>query len=124
MGANLTKDEILRERELIVEVVLNNLKTWDGIAESGIRIIEENEKHLDKFKTLDLLLKDIPIQYDEKYSEKMDEIIKSHKSLMDALILEQNQLVDLMQQVGKRDKVLHNYISIKKEPIFIDKDIK
>ena len=124
MGANIDNKEVIMKMDNIVDKVLNNFKSWDGILESGIKIIEDNEVYLNEFKTLDLHIKDKNISYDEKYLSKMNEIIYEHKKLTGALKIEQNQLIVLMQQLNKKDDVINSYISVKKDSVFIDKDIK
>ena len=124
MGSNLDNKELVLKMKDIVDKVLNNLKSWDGILESGILIVEENETYFDEFKTLSLLLNDRSITYDTEVLKKMDEVIYEHKKLTVALKIEQDQLVVLMQQLNKKDDVINSYISVKKDSVFIDKDIK
>lgn len=124
MGANLTTGEIVQKMNEVVDKVLNNLKSWDGDLESGIRIVEEDEIYFEELKTLDLLLIDESITYDEEYLQKMNEVLYEHEKLILGLKLEQDKLVVLMEQLNKKDHVINSYISVKKNSIFIDKDIK
>ena len=124
MVTNLNTKEIMQEMEKTVDKVLNNLKSWDGSLESGIKIVEYNEIHFDELKTFDLLLEGESITYDEEYLDKISEVLYEHKKLKLGLKIEQDRLVLLMQQLNKKEDVIKSYISIKKEPIFIDKDIK
>lgn len=124
MGANLTNEEIVVKMEEIVDKVLNNLKSWDGNLESAIKIVEDNEIYFDELKTFKLLLKDELITYDERYLQKMNEVLCEHKKLTTRLKVEQDRLVLSMQQLNKKDDIIKSYISVKKAPVFIDKDIK
>lgn len=124
MGTNLATGEIIQKMNEIVDKVLNNLKSWDSTLESGIKIVQDNEIYFDELKTLDLLLKDQSITYDEEYLQKMNQIVSEHKKLIIGLKIEQDQLIILMQQLNKKDSVINSYISVKKDPVFIDKDIK
>lgn len=124
MGTNLTNEEIVQKMDGSMNKVLNNLKSWDGTVESGIKIVENNEIYFDEFKTLNLLLKDQTITYDEEYLEKVNAVLYEHKKLTSGLKIEQDRLVVSMQQLSKKDSVINSYISVKNDPIFIDKDIK
>lgn len=124
MGTNLATKEVLQKMEDILDKVLKNLESWDGSLESGTKIVEDNEVYLDEFKTFNLLLKDKSITYSENYLQMMNDILKEQKKLTMGLKIEQEQLVVLMHQLSKKDDVINSYISVKKDPIFIDKDIK
>lgn len=124
MGTNLTTEEIIQKMSEVVDKVLNNLKSWDSGLESGINIVEDNEIHFDELKTLNLLLKEGSITYGEEYLKKINQALYEHKKLISGLKIEQKRLVVSMQQLNKRDSVMNSYISVKKNPVFIDKDIK
>lgn len=123
MGTNLTTKELTQVMDKIVDKVLDNLKSWDGTIESGISIIEANEIDLDELRTISLQLTDPSITYEEKYLKKFNEILLEHNKLTSSLKMEQDQLRVLMQQINKKDQIINNYISINKQPMFIDKDI-
>lgn len=124
MGANLTTVEIVQKMNEVVDKVLSNLKSWDSTLESGIKIVEVNEMNFDELKTLNLLLKDPAITYDEDYLQKLNEVLYEHQKLIVGLKVEQERLVLLMEQLNKKDHVINSYISVKKDPVFIDKDIR
>ena len=124
MGANLTMVEIMKKMNEVVDKVLSNLKSWDSTLESGIKIVEANEMNFDELKTLNLLLKDPAITYDEDYLQKLNEVLYEHQKLILGLKVEQERLVVLMEQLNKKEHVINSYISVKKDPVFIDKDIR
>ena len=123
MGTGLIAEDLIQRMDECMNKVLNNLKSWDGTLEFGIKILEYNEIHFDELKTLNLHLKDKSFTYNEEYLQKINEIMNEHKSITIGLKIEQERLVLLMEQLSKRDDVIKSYISVKKDPIFIDKDI-
>ena len=124
MGANINFEELLEQRTIRVENILNNLKTWDGELDSGLEIIKINQEEIDKIDTLNLQLSRFPDAQNEEYIEKIKEIIDEQKKFQILIKEKQNSLLETMQQLNKKDKVIKNYISKKKYPLFIDKDVK
>lgn len=124
MVANINYDELLEQRNIAVDNILNNFKTWDGELESGLEIINRNQEEIDRIDTLNLQLSRFPDAQKEKYIEKIKEIIEEQKKLQELLKDMQSSLLVSMQQLSKKDKVIKNYISKNKKPLFIDKDVR
>lgn len=124
MVANINYDELLEQRIIAVDNILNNFKTWDGELESGLEIINRNQEEIDRIDTLNLQLSRFPDAQKEKYIEKIKEIIEEQKKLQELLKDMQSSLLVSMQQLSKKDKVIKNYISKNKKPLFIDKDVR
>lgn len=124
MGTSLATAELIQKMDISMNEVLNNLKSWDGTLEFGVKIVEFNEMHFDELKALNLLIKHDSITYDEEHLQKINEVLYEHKKLTIGLKIEQERLVSLMEQLNKKDAVINSYISVKKDPIFIDKDIR
>lgn len=124
MDPNLNYEELLEQRNKSVDNILNNLKSWDGELDSGLEIISLNQEEINKIDTLNLQLSRFPDAQKEEYIEKIKEIIEEQKKLQASIKDQQKSLIESMQQLNKKDKVIKNYISTSKKPLFIDKDVK
>ncbi|NLL81333.1 MAG: hypothetical protein GX231_03385 [Tissierellia bacterium] len=124
MDANLNYEELLEQRSKSVDNILNNLKSWDGELDSGLEIIGLNQEEIDKIDTLNLQLSRFPHAQNEEYIETIKEIIKEQKKFQDTIKKQKEFLIESMQQLNKKDKVIKNYIHTSKNSLFIDKDVK
>ncbi|WFA07905.1 hypothetical protein [Tissierella sp. Yu-01] len=124
MGANINFEELLEQRNKSVDNILNNLTTWDGELDSGLEIIKINQEEIDKIDTLNLQLSRFPDAQNEEYIEKIKEIMDQQKKLQESIKEMRQSLLENMQQLSKKNKVIKNYISKNKNPLFIDKDVR
>ncbi|MDD2208867.1 MAG: hypothetical protein PHU45_05940 [Bacilli bacterium] len=124
MDPNLNYEELLEQRNKSVDNILNNLKSWDGELDTGLETLKTNQEEIDKIDILNLQLSRFPDAQKEEYIEKIKEIIEEQKKLQASIKDQQKSLIESMQQLNKKDKVIKNYISTSKKPLFIDKDVK
>ena len=124
MDPNLNYEELLEQRNKSVDNILNNLKSWDGELDTSLETLETNQEEIDKIDILNLQLSRFPDAQKEEYIEKIKEIIEEQKKLQASIKDQQKSLIESMQQLNKKDKVIKNYISTSKKPLFIDKDVK
>jgi hypothetical protein len=124
MGTNIDYQELLKERNAALDKILSNLKSWNGDAEEGIRIIKSNQEEMNKIDKLNLRLSGIPAAQDEEYRLKINEAIEGYRKLKLAIKERHSDLLKNMQQLHKKEEVIKNYISKKKDSLFIDKDAK
>lgn len=123
MGADIK--ELLDARNNILDEIIDRLQAWDKTTESGIGIIESNQASLDKLKSLNAKVIDLEIssELNEEYNFKLNLIIKELENLTKVLRGKKDELVEDKQQLNKKEQVINSYISINKQPIFIDKDV-
>ena len=125
MGANIDTQALLKKRKEILDIILKDLKSWDGTIESGVEIVECCQVNLDKIKLanqaiIKLHQRDL---YDEEYEIKLNLILDEQKRFTKDLKDKQNQLLNNIQQLNKKKDVVDNYISTPINPMFIDKDL-
>ena len=125
MGANIDTQALLKKRKKILDIILKDLKSWDGTIESGVEIVEFCQTNIDKTKTINQTI--IKFHqgdlYDEEYEIKLNLILDEQKKFTKALKDKQNQLLNSIQQLNKKKDVADNYISTPINPMFIDKDL-
>jgi len=51
MGANIDTQALLKKRKKILDIILKDLKSWDGTIESGVEIVEFCQTNIDKIET-------------------------------------------------------------------------
>lgn len=124
MVTNINYEELVDERNQLVEKILERFSSWDGNLGSGFQIIELNQEDIDRLDTLGLQLSRTPLARDEEYVEKLKRIVDEQKRLIQALNNEKENLLQNMQQLNKKDQVIKSYIAASKKPVFIDKDVK
>ena len=125
MGANIDTQALLKKRKKILDIILKDLKSWDGTIESGVEIVEFCQANLDKIKLINQTIIKLHQRdlYDEEYEIKLNLLLKEQKKFTKALKDKQNQLLNSIQQLNKKKDVVDNYISTPINPMFIDKDL-
>jgi len=124
MVTNINHQELLDLRNKIMDIILDNLNSWDGEMESGIKIIEDNQVEIDKLETLNLQLSRFPTAHKEEYINKINLVIAEQRKMNKVIKNIQKSLLENMQQMSKKDQVIKSYININKGSVFIDKDIR
>lgn len=125
MDTDLNIIDLLKSRNKILDEILYNMRNWDNTIESGIGIIESNQVGLDKLGNLNTKIYSITESYtnDEEYNYKLNSIRMELEKLTTSLKDKRITLLEEKQQFNKKDQVIKSYISLKKEPVFIDKDV-
>ena len=125
MDTNLNIITLLKSRNEILDDILNNMRTWDNSIESGISIIESNQLGLYEIGNLNTKIYSITDTFtnDEDYNYKLNLIMQELEDLTVSLKGKRNTMLDEKKQFNKKDQVIKSYISINREPVFIDKDV-
>ena len=126
MGTDLDIQRLVYKRDEILDKILNDLKGWDHTIESGVELIESNQIQFNILEGINselYKLADSPYQVEE-YNLKLNAIKKELKKLIHGLQGKRSTLLEEKQQLSKKDQILKSYVSIKKDPVFIDKDVK
>ena len=126
MGTDLDIQRLVYKHDEILDKILNDLKGWDHTIESGVELIESNQIQFNILEGINselYKLADSPYQVEE-YNLKLNAIKKELKKLIHGLQGKRSTLLEEKQQLSKKDQILKSYVSIKKDPVFIDKDVK
>lgn len=124
MDENINYEELLKQRDESVDRILKNFKFWNGGIDEVIELFKENQQEMERIDILNLQLSRYPKAQNEEYILKIEEIIEEQKRFQAFIKETRDALLKNMQQLNKKDKVIKNYISKKKNPVFIDKDVK
>lgn len=125
MGPVISLKDKIKERNNILDRILDNLRKWDRTIESGVDIIEANEANFNKIRDINLELKKFASldQGKKEYKRKLKLVLEEQKKFIKSLELERNKLFHNMKQLDKRKDVEKSYIANKRDPVFIDKDL-
>ena len=100
------------------------LESWNGSAVEAIEIIAENQKNMDVLKTIEeKLTEEAASQYTPIERQLLTAIIPRQQKLMTAIRKEETSLMSKMKQINKKNQVRDNYVSVKRDPIFVDKGV-
>lgn len=126
MGTDLEIQKLVDIRNEILDGIISNLKSWDNEIESGIELIESNQISLSNLTDVNHKLFDLSEDglYDEEYNSKLNLLMNELKKLTEGLKGKKKELIKAKEQLGKKDQVIQNYISLKRESVFIDKDVE
>ena len=124
MGADISTKVLIDSRVEIVERLLGRLRSWDGIMESAVDLVERNQGDYDQLKCANEKLSkfNISTKDEQEYKEKLEELVKEQRKLSQALKRGQDNLLKGMKELGKKSKVMNSYISVNQGTIFVDKD--
>lgn len=124
MDENINYEKLLKQRDESVDRILKNFKFWNGGIDEVVELFRENQQEMERIDILNLQLSRYPEAQNEEYILKIEEIIEEQKKFQTFIKETRDALLKNMQQLNKKDKVIKNYISKEKNPIFIDKDVK
>lgn len=103
----------------ILDQILDEIKKYDGSVESGVEIIELNQIRIDRLKCL-FGKEDIDLTI---YQSKIEVVMENQSKLFKSLETKKAELLKILGQINKKNKVVHSYMSTNRKPIFVDKDI-
>lgn len=113
----------MEEKNRLMDEMLDYLSSWDESVEEALQIVEKNRLFIESMKNLDKLLTDEELKrYNQTHQEKWEEIIEKQKELRTVIFSRKDILEKKLVQMGKKDKIVSNYISLQKDTAFIEKD--
>lgn len=117
--------QLLEKRRDISAQMLEKIEAWDKSADHAADIVEENDKLIEKLKHIEKKLRgtDPEILYDSEYRSNIEEIIRENAELLDKIREDKKAILDKLEQTGKSQKALKNYLPSFDRSIFINKDI-
>lgn len=98
------------------------LHSWDGEVEKAVEIIAANQENMDQLAQINAELSlNEAVAYTEKENQLIDKLIQQQQLLLNSIKSERTEVAGRMKQLNQKNKVMNNYISVKRESIFIDK---
>ena len=125
MDANIDVQILLESRIALVDKLVEKLRSWDGVMESGVAIIETNQVGFEQLKLIEEKLSNftIHITEEDKYRTRLNILASELNKLSLGLKRGQGELLQGMEELNKKNKVMNSYISVKQGTVFVDKDV-
>ena len=100
------------------------MATWDGTLESAGKLISENKKNMLQLKQLETQSSTTPLgAYNEIEKNIIEGIIHQQEKMVHQIKIERESLLNRMKQINQKDKVISNYVTANRAPMFIDKGL-
>lgn len=100
------------------------MATWDGTLESAGQLISENKKNMLQLKKLETQsAENLLVAYNETEETIIKGIIQQQEKMVYQIKIERESLLNRMKQINQKDKVISNYVSANRAPMFIDKGL-
>lgn len=111
-------------RSELLEKMWVLLTSWDGTAEEALTITEENQENLIQWQRIDeQLANEESLSYTETEKKKQAEILQCQQNILNKIRSERTTVMSRMKQLNQKNKVRDNYVSVKRDSIFIDKGL-
>ncbi|WP_192986235.1 flagellar cap protein [Carnobacterium mobile] len=110
-------------RMSILKQMTELMESWDNTAASAERIIIENKKNILLLRKLDSQSSKNQLDTDTEEETIIKDIIQQQEKMVSQIKMEQKSLLSRLKQLNQKDKVRDNYVSVKRDPIFINKGL-
>ena len=124
MGADLTR-ELQRSKMETLQRMVKNIEGWDGKAESGIGLIDRNEKMVIELKRLSGKLEDQKIGPADTVSESelLTRITEGLRRVIEGMLQQKEAILTEEKKEKQKENLESHYMKKEKESRFIDKKI-
>lgn len=124
MGTGINGKELSMKKNEILDMMIEDMKKWDGEIESGIELIGKNQERLNKIRRInDVVLSQSETINDKDYYEKINMAVQELRKMTAKLNEAKKELLKEKRILNKKNEMVDSYISTNKESVFIDKDI-
>lgn len=111
--------DFAKERLDILLEMKQLFDSWDGTATHGIKVIENNKRHIASLQILDSFEGMSPFSKSE--NELLMQVIQKQKLVMYTLRNSKEELLQQAKQVNQKSRIIESYLFMKKTPVFVDK---
>ncbi len=119
----MKENKLLNQKELLILEITNQLINWDRTVDRAVTILEENDQRFNQLRELDQHISDEELdEFNKKYKNNWLNILNMQQELLKAIQSEQAQTQQQLSQIDQKQKVVSNYMALKKNSIFIEKD--
>jgi len=111
------------EKLNVFHTIQETLENWDGSLEQAVEVLKKNEQHFKKMQALDNQLSaEEQKAFQTQHRTELQEMVEKQQQLMAVIQEEQTHLKKQLGQLGKKNKVVSNYMAIQKKSLFVEKD--
>ncbi|MGB6178056.1 flagellar cap protein [Carnobacterium sp.] len=111
-------------RSNVLDTIWQLLISWDGTTEEALKITEKNQENLIQWKEMHKQVATNEfLPYTETENEKQADILRIQQMILTSIGNERLVVMSQMKQINQKNKVRDNYVSVKREPLFVDKGL-
>ena len=119
-----TSSEWSQLRSDLLEKMWQLVTSWDGTTEKALEITENNQENLIQWQELNKQVANRELlSYTEVEKEKQADILRYQETILTSIRTERSVVMSQMKQINQKNKVRDNYVSVKRDPLFIDKGL-
>lgn len=116
---------LTKEKEMLLDQILENIRSWDKTLESGISIIESNQELLEEIDFINVRLSESGHENNNEtscnsklimISKELEQLISWMKNLKKS-VLEEKRVLE------KKEEMVGSYIATNNNSVFIDKNV-
>lgn len=117
------QQKLIQQKEKLMSDIEKQLASWDQSVNEALRILTENNEKFELLRTIDSQLTEAErVSYNKKHKEVWNNIIQMQEKLNNFIRLEKDKTEKQLVQMGKKEKIVSNYIDIQKESGFIKRN--
>ncbi|MGB3160700.1 MAG: flagellar cap protein [Carnobacterium sp.] len=119
-----TSNDWNQVRSNLLDTIWQLLTSWDGTTEDALVITEKNQDNIIQWQKINkqVATNDF-LSYTETEKEKQADILRFQQMILTSIGNERSVVVSQMKQINQKNKVRDNYVSVKREPLFVDKGL-
>lgn len=115
--------DVKEQKAVLLQVIQNNLESWDKTAEDAVRIFEANQLEFEKLQELEIeLLEDEAVELNSQFKNQLEAILTKQQELLQVVAEEKKHIQNQLSQLGQKNKVVSNYIAMQNKSLFIEKN--
>lgn len=125
MGADIILNNLLEKRIKLVNQMIINLSKNISSMEQFLEIMNISDNIINEIKLINLEITKLGFSnyYDNRYEKRLKIALEAQNLVLDKIKAEKNNMSLNLKEIAKKDEVVKSYLGVKKQSIFIDKNL-
>lgn len=125
MGTDIILNNLLEKRIKLVDQMIINLGKNISSMEQILEIMDISDNIINEIKLINLEITKLGFSnyYDNRYEKRLKIALEAQSFVLDKIKAEKNNMSLNLKEIAKKDEVVKSYLGVKKQSIFIDKNL-
>ena len=125
MGTDIILNNLLEKRIKLVDQMIINLGKNISSMEQILEIMDISDNIINEIKLINLEITKLGFSnyYDNRYEKRLKIALEAQSFVFDKIKAEKNNMSLNLKEIAKKDEVVKSYLGVKKQSIFIDKNL-
>lgn len=125
MGTDIILNNLLEKRIKLVDQMIINLGKNISSMEQILEIMDISDNIINEIKLINLEITKLGFSnyYDNRYEKRLKMALEAQSFVLDKIKAEKNNMSLNLKEIAKKDEVVKSYLGVKKQSIFIDKNL-